>query len=140
MASFLSMYWYIILLSPWKVLKQMYMQQKEAIYYLAGRFFHLPVPLAGEPRSGFTALSGVDTFCTKAHSSLGHRTRLLPEGYDGWTLQWHIILAYNFLNRWTWHIQLSGNSTQAWTRLVEVHNSLPDRLADFVLISDFDKK
>ena len=32
------------------------------------------------------------TFCTKAHSSLGDRTRLLPERYDGYVVPWCLYL------------------------------------------------
>ena len=45
------------------------------------------------------------------------------------------ILAHNCLSRWIWHLQASGNCTQGWTRLVEVHSSLPDILADFFRFS-----
>ena len=79
-------------------------------------------------RSFAFVLGLIRTFPTKARSSLGHRTRLLPERYDGWTFPCCLC-------RWTWHLQASGNCTQGWTRLVQVHTSLPDFLADFFLYS-----
>ena len=43
-------------------------------------------------RSLAFVLGFICTFLTKAHSSLGHGTRLLPERYDGWTFPWCLCL------------------------------------------------
>ena len=90
----------------------------------------------------FTRCSGVfvwfvlgliNTFRTKACSSLGRKTRLFPEWSDGWMLM-VFLFACNCLNGWMWQLQASGNCTQQWTRLVKIHNCLPDILADFFWI------
>lgn len=38
-------------------------------------------------RSLTFVLASIRTFCNKTHSSLGNRSRLLPDQYDGWSLQ-----------------------------------------------------
>jgi hypothetical protein len=46
----------------------------------------------------FAVLGLICTFRTKVRSSLGDRTRLLPERYDDWVVPW-CLLAYYCLYR-----------------------------------------
>ena len=43
-------------------------------------------------RSFAVVLGLICTFLTKVHSSLGDRTRLLPEQYDSYVVQWCLYL------------------------------------------------
>ena len=81
----------------------------------------------------FTAVLGlICTFLTKVRSSLGDRTRLLPERYDSCVIPMVFILAYYCLYRGTWYLQAFGNCPQGGTRLVEVYISFSSEvLADF---------
>ena len=74
------------------------------------------------------------TFHTKVRSSLGDRTRLLPERCDGCKGPMVFILAYYCLYRWTWYLQAFGNCSQGWTRRV-VYNLFSEVLADFFWFS-----
>ncbi|MEQ2294756.1 hypothetical protein AMECASPLE_007117 [Ameca splendens] len=75
-------------------------------------------------QQAFTFVVGlIFTFCTHTCSSLGHRTCLLSEQYDLQTFAWCLYLNVSPSG--------SGNCTQRLSRLVNVHNPLPDILADF---------
>ena len=95
------------------------------------------VPVSSSIFTGsFTVVLGlICTFCTKVHSSLGDRMRLLPERYDGCVVPWCLYLRYYCLYRWMGYLQAFGNCSQGWTRLVEVYNSFPEVLADFIWFS-----
>jgi hypothetical protein len=69
-------------------------------------------------RSFAVVLGLIFSFRTKVRSSLGDRTRLLPERYDGCVVPWCLYCLY----RWTWYLQAFGNFSQGCTRLVEVYN------------------
>ena len=51
-----------------------------------------PVSSSIFTRSLAVVLGLICTFCTKVHSSLGDRTRLLPERYDGCIVPWCLYL------------------------------------------------
>ena len=78
----------------------------------------------------FAAVLGlICTFHTKVRSSLGDRTRLLPERYDGWVVPWCLYLrAIVCTDDGTCYLQTFGNCSQAWTRLVEDNNFLVNKL------------
>jgi hypothetical protein len=52
----------------------------------------IPVSSSIYTRSFAVALGLICTFRTKVHSSLGDRTHLLPELYDGWLVPWCLYL------------------------------------------------
>ena len=52
----------------------------------------LPVSSSIFTRSFAVVLGLICTLCTKIHSSLGDRTRLLPERYDGCVVPWCLYL------------------------------------------------
>ena len=78
-------------------------------------------------------------FCSEVYTYIMHQSAFISVTQNpipSWAIWWLDIpivfmLACNCLSRWIWHPQASGNGTQGWTRYVEVHNSLPDILADF---------
>ena len=67
----------------------------------------LPVSSSIFTRSFAFVLGLICSFCTKVRSSLGDRTRLLPER---WWLRGPMvfILAYYCSYRWTWYLQAFG--------------------------------
>ena len=79
--------------------------------------------------------SGIDLyFSHQIHSSLGDRTRLLPEWYDSCVVPWCLYLrTIVCLYRWKWNLQAFGNCSQGWTRL-EVYNLIFWGLGWFLLI------
>ena len=83
-------------------------------------------------RSFAVVLLLICTFHTKVRSSLGDRTPLLPERYDGSMVPWCL---YFCSYRWTWYLQAFGNCSQGWTRLVEVYKLFSEVLADFFWFS-----
>ena len=52
----------------------------------------VPVSSSIFTRSFAVVLGLIYTFCTKVRSSLGDRTRLLPERYDGCVVPWSLKL------------------------------------------------
>ena len=91
----------------------------------------VPVSSSIFTRSFAAVLGLICTFRANVHSSLGDRTRLLPE--QAWLLHGPmvVILVYYCLYRWMWYLQAFGNCSQGWTRLVEVYNLFSEVLADF---------
>ena len=78
----------------------------------------VPVSSSICTRSFAVVLGLICNFRSKVRSSLGDRTRLLPERYDGCVVPWCLYCLY----RWTWYLQAFGNCSQGWARLVEVYH------------------
>jgi hypothetical protein len=81
----------------------------------------VPVSSSIFTRSFAVLLGLICTFRTKVRSSLGDRTRLFPERYEGCVVPWCLYLRTIFCYWWTWYLQAFGNCSQGWTRLVEVY-------------------
>uniref|UniRef100_A0A8C8LZJ1 C2H2-type domain-containing protein n=1 Tax=Oncorhynchus tshawytscha TaxID=74940 RepID=A0A8C8LZJ1_ONCTS len=66
--------------------------------------------------------SVVCTFCTKLRSSLGHRTRLLPDRYDGcvvpWCLYLHTIVCSDERGTFNWKLLPRMNQTCGGLQLI----------------------
>ena len=76
------------------------------------------------------------TFCTKVRSSLGHRTSLLPERYDGCMIQWCLYLHTIVCTDERGTFRRLEIAAKGWTWLVEVYNYFSEVLADFFWFSN----
>jgi hypothetical protein len=78
----------------------------------------------------------IRTFRTKVFSSLGDRTSLLPERYDGCVVPWYLYLrTIVCTDERSTYPQAFGNCSQEWTRLLEVYKKKSEVLADFFRFS-----
>ena len=80
----------------------------------------VPVSSSIFTRSFAVVLRLICTFRTEVHSSLGDRTRLLPERYDSCVVPWCLYLRTIVCTDECVYLQVFGNCSQAWTTLVEV--------------------
>ena len=91
----------------------------------------VPVSSSIFTRSFAVVLGLISGFRTKVCSSLGDRTRLLPERYDDCVVPWCLYLRTILCTDERGTFRRFGNCSQRWTRLVEVYDYFSEVLADF---------